>query len=299
MLYQQIAQNKRKTIYVLIVFTALVGAIGAAVGYLFFKNLATGLVIALIMSLIYSFIMISNSTNVVMQMNHAREITSVDQYPMLWHIVEDLSMVAHIPMPRIFIVQDPSPNAFATGNNPNKAAVAVTTGILDRLNREEMEGVLAHEVSHIRNYDIRVSTIALALTTVISIFVSMSQNFMFFGGGFSRGNDDNDNRDSNPLILIFSIILIILGPIAASIAQMALSRNREYLADASGVELTRNPVGLINALAKISQSEPMKKADPNSAAFYIDDPFKGKKKHGSLFDTHPTIESRIERLEHM
>ena len=235
MLYEQIAQNKRKTVYVLIGFFALVLAIGAAIGYLFMHNLLSGVTVAAILAIVYILIMISNSTNVVMQMNHAVEIKDAQQYPDLWHIVEDMAMVGQIPMPRVFIVDDPSPNAFATGNDPQHAAVAVTSGIMQRLNREELEGVIAHEVSHIRNYDIRLSTIALALSAVISILVNIGNNFFWWGGASRSRDDDRDNSAGNLIAVVFSILLLILGPLAASIAQMALSRNREYLADASGV----------------------------------------------------------------
>ncbi|MCP8857259.1 zinc metalloprotease HtpX [Latilactobacillus fuchuensis] len=297
MLYEQIAQNKRKTVYVLIGFFALVLAIGGAIGYLFMNNMLTGVTLAAVLAIVYILIMISNSTNVVMQMNHAVEIKDANQYPDLWHIVEDMAMVGQIPMPRVFIVEDDSPNAFATGNDPQHAAVAVTSGIMQRLNREELEGVIAHEVSHIRNYDIRLSTIALALSAVISILVNIGNNFFWWGGAGRDRDDDRDNGGSNVIAMVFSILLMILGPLAASLAQMALSRNREYLADASGVELTRNPEGLINALLKISESEPMQAADPSSSALYISDPFKGKASH--LFDSHPPIEDRVAKLRAM
>lgn len=300
MLFEQIRQNKRRTIYVLVGFILLVMAIGAAVGYVFFNSSIVGLVMALVIAVVYSFIMIGNSTNVVMSMNHAQEITSAEQAPMLWHTVEDMAMVAQVPMPRVFIIDDPSPNAFATGNDPQHAAVAATTGILRVLSREELEGVIGHEMSHVRNYDIRLQTIALALSAAISLLVNIGMNSFWWGGG--RRDRDNDNNGGGYLqiiMIIVSILLVILGPLAASIAQMALSRNREYLADAGSVELTRNPQGLISALRKISSSEPMQAADASSAALYISDPFKKKRSFSHLFDTHPPIEDRIERLEKM
>lgn len=298
MLYEQIAQNKRKTVFVVIGFFFLMLAIGAAVGYFFWRSWVAGCSLAAFLTIIYSFLMIQQSTNIVMSMNHAREITSVDQMPDLWHIVEDMAMVGKVPMPRVFIIDDPSPNAFATGNKPENAAVAATTGLLSRLNREELEGVMAHEVSHIRNYDIRLSTIALALSTVISILVNIGMRSFFWGGGRSNSKDENKgNGNIQLLFMVLSLVVIILGPLAATIAQLALSRNREYLADASAVELTRNPQGLISALQKISQSEPMEQADPNSAALYIANPL--KKKTMSLFQTHPDTADRIARLENM
>ncbi|HAT53765.1 MAG TPA: zinc metalloprotease HtpX [Lactobacillus sp.] len=300
MLYEQIRQNKRRTVYVLIGFVLLVLAIGAAIGYVFFNNSIVGLLMALVIAVVYSAIMIGNSTNVVMSMNHGHEITSADQAPELWHIVEDMALVARVPMPRVFIIDDPSPNAFATGNDPQHAAVAATSGILQMLDREELEGVMGHEMTHVRNYDIRLQTIALALSAAISLLVNIGMNSFWWGGG-RRDRDDDDNGGGYLQIIMFivSILLVILGPLAASIAQMALSRNREYLADAGSVELTRNSQGLISALQKISGGEPMQAADPSSASLYISDPFKNKKSFAHLFDTHPPIEDRIERLEKM
>ncbi|MHA8137850.1 zinc metalloprotease HtpX [Lactobacillaceae bacterium Scapto_B20] len=298
MLYEQIAQNKRKTIYVLIGFMMLVLAVGAAAGVLLFHNPVAGALIAIVVGAIYTLIMISQSIDIVMMMNHGHEITSDQQAPELWHVVSDMALVARIPMPRVFIVEDDSPNAFATGKSPKDSAVAVTTGLLDILNREELEGVIAHEVSHIRNYDIRVSTIGLALSAAISMIVDFGMHFLWFGGGSRR---DDENKDTGIIEIIASVVIIILGPIAATIAQMALSRNREYLADASGVELTRNPMGLINALEKISGGKPMQDVGPNSAGLYIEDPYHGKHKFSfsKLFDTHPPIADRIARLEKM
>lgn len=297
MLYDQIAMNKRRTGYVMFGFGLLVLLIGAALGYLFWNNWQSGALIALVVAVVYMLIMISQSTNVVMSMNHAREITDVSQAPQLWHMIEDMAMVGKVPMPRVFIIDDPSPNAFATGNSPEKSAVAVTTGILQRLNREELEGVIGHEISHVRNYDIRLQTIALALSAAIGMLVNFASNWLWWGGG--RRRDDDRDSAGNAFAIVISIVLVILAPLAASIAQMALSRNREYLADASSVELTRNPQGLISALRKIDDSEPMEAADPNSSALYIGDPFKNKHRMGDLFATHPPIADRIDRLEKM
>ena len=297
MLYQQIASNKRRTIYVMIGFSILVLLIGAAVGYVFFDSYVAGLIMAAVITAIYMAIMIANSTNIVMNMNHAHQISEQDA-PELWHIVEDMALVANVPMPKVYIIDDPSPNAFATGNNPQNAAVAVTTGILAKLNREEMEGVIGHEISHIRNYDIRLSTIALALSAAISILVDIGMRSFWWGGG-SRRRDNDENSSIDIILMVLSLVLIILGPIAATIAQMALSRNREYLADASSVELTRNPQGLIHALEKISASKPMKDVNPSSAALYIANPLKGRKTFANLFDTHPATSDRIKRLEAM
>ncbi|GEL15298.1 zinc metalloprotease HtpX [Pediococcus cellicola] len=298
MLFQQIAQNKRRTIYVMIGFTLLVLLIGGALGYVFYDSAISGLIMSAVIAVIYMGIMISQSTSVVMRMNHAHEVSEQEQ-PELWHIVEDMALVGKVPMPKVYIIDDPSPNAFATGNDPKHAAVAVTSGIMQRLNREEMEGVLGHEISHVRNYDIRLQTIALALSAAISMLVNIGMHSFWWGGGRRRNNNDSEGGSAQIILLILSVVLIILGPIAASIAQMALSRNREYLADASSVELTRNPQGLIHALEKISDSQPMQAADPTSSALYISDPLRKKGGISHLFDTHPPIADRIARLEKM
>lgn len=297
MLYNQIAQNKRRTVVLLFFFFLLLGAIGAAVGYLWLGNVTGGVLIALVIGFIYAVSMIFQSTNIVMSMNNAREVTE-EEVPDLYHIVEDMAMVAQIPMPRVFIIDDPSLNAFATGSSPQNAAVAATSGLLAIMNREELEGGIGHEISHIRNYDIRISTIAVALASAITLLSSLGSRMMWYGGG-RRRNDDREEGGANIFILIFSILALILAPLAATLVQLAISRQREYLADASSVELTRNPQGMIRALEKLEQSQPMQQpVDSASAALFINDP---KKKEGmkSLFYTHPPIADRIERLKHM
>ena len=297
MLYNQISSNKRRTVVLLIVFFMLLAAIGAAVGYLWLGDMTFGVVIAVIIGAIYAMSMIFQSTNVVMSMNHAREVTE-QEAPQLYHIVEDMAMVAQIPMPRVFIIEDQSLNAFATGSSPENAAVAATTGLLAVMNREELEGVIGHEVSHIRNYDIRISTIAVALASAITLLSSLGSRMIWFGGG-RRRSDDRDNG-TGLLVFLFSILSLILAPLAATLVQLAISRQREYLADASAVELTRNPQGMINALQKLQQSAPMQQpVDAASAALYINDPIKKEERLTSLFSTHPSISDRIERLRQM
>ncbi len=299
MLYQQIAKNKRKTIFVLAGFLILVALIGAAIGYLFAGTAVGGIIIAGVLAVIYMSVMVSQSTDVVMNMNNAQEVHSAQEAPELWHVVEDMAMVAQVPMPRVFIINDPSPNAFATGNDPQHSAVAATTGLLQIMNREELEGVMGHEMSHVRNYDIRLQTIALALSAAITALVNFAGNFWWFGSG--RSSDDDDDSAIGIFAIVGSILLIILAPLAASIAQMALSRNREYLADAGAVELTRNPHGLISALQKLQNAQPMKNVAPSSSSLYISDPELNRrhKRFAHLFDTHPPLEERIARLEEM
>lgn len=299
MLYDQIASNKRKTVVLLFVFFLILAAIGAVVGYLWLDSLSFGVVIALIIGGIYAVSMILQSTNVVMAMNNAREVTE-EEAPQLYHIVEDMAMVAQIPMPRVFIVEDDSLNAFATGSSPENAAVAVTTGLLALMNREELEGVIGHEVSHIRNYDIRISTIAVALASAVTMIASFGSRMMWFGGSNRRRSNDRDEGAMGIIVLILSLISLFLAPLAATLVQLAISRQREFLADASSVELTRNPEGMIKALQKLEDSSPMHHpVDQASAALYINDPLKKGERFSSLFNTHPSIADRIDRLRHM
>ena len=298
MLFDQIASNKRRTWVLLVAFFALLALIGVAVGYLWLDSPFGGMAIAFIIGGIYAVSMIFQSTEIVMSMNGAREV-SEQEAPELYHVVQDMAMVAQIPMPRVFIVEDASPNAFATGSKPENAAVAATTGLLALMNREELESVMGHEVSHIRNYDIRISTIAVALTSAVTMLSSMAGRMMWYGGGGRRRNDRDNDNGLGIVLMIVSLLALLLAPLAATLVQLAISRQREYLADASSVELTRNPKGMINALLKLDNSQPMEHhVDDASAALYINDP---KKKGGlqKLFYTHPPISDRIERLKNM
>ena len=299
MLFDQIARNKRKTWILLLVFFLLLTLVGYAVGYLFMRSGLGGMIIALIIGLIYALTMIFQSTEIVMSMNGAREVDE-QTAPDLYHVVEDMAMVAQIPMPRVFIIEDSSLNAFATGSNPQNAAVAATSGLLAIMNREELEAVMGHEVSHIRNYDIRISTIAVALASAITLLSSMAGRMMWWGGaGRRRSDNDRDGNGLEIIMLVISLLAIVLAPLAATLVQLAISRQREFLADASSVELTRNPQGMINALRKLDNSEPMHHhVDDASSALYINDPKKGGGLQ-KLFYTHPPISERIERLKQM
>ena len=299
MLYEQIASNKRKTWVLLIIFFLLLAIVGYAVGYLFMNSGFGGVTIAMILGFIYALTMIFQSTEIVMSMNGAREVDRNEE-PVLYHVVEDMAMVAQIPMPRVYVIDDPGLNAFATGSNPQNAAVAATSGLLDIMNREELEAVIGHEVSHIRNLDIRISTIAVALASAITLLSSMAGRMIWWGGASrSRRNSDRDSGGLEVIMLVISLLAIVLAPLAATLVQLAISRQREFLADASSVELTRNPQGMINALLKLENSQPMTHhVDDASSALYINDPQKpGFLK--KLFYTHPPISERIERLKHM
>ena len=299
MLYKQIASNKRKTWVLLIVFFLLLAIVGYAVGYLFMNSGIWGVTVAMIIGFIYALTMIFQSTEIVMSMNGAREVDRNEE-PVLYHVVEDMAMVAQIPMPRVYVIDDAGLNAFATGSNPQNAAVAATSGLLEIMNREELEAVIGHEVSHIRNLDIRISTIAVALASAITLLSSMAGRMMWWGGASrSRRNSDRDSGGLEVIMLVISLLAIVLAPLAATLVQLAISRQREFLADASSVELTRNPQGMINALLKLENSQPMTHhVDDASSALYINDPQKpGFLK--KLFYTHPPISERIERLKHM
>nr|WP_235788372.1 zinc metalloprotease HtpX [Salipaludibacillus sp. CUR1] len=290
-LYEQIRKNKTKTIFIVTFFVAFVLVVGAAFSYVMYGDLISGVVLAALLSVVYVSIILASSTNVVMRMNHAREIKSAEQHRFLWHTVENMAMVARIPMPRVFIIKDASPNAFATGMSPKSGAVAVTTGLMDTLNREELEGVIAHEIAHIKNYDVRLSTIALALVSVIAIISDFGSRMLFF----SRGGR---NQKQSPVVLIIALVLLIVAPLIAMMINMAISRNREYLADASGAELTRNPWALASALEKITGVRtPVKEASTSSAPLYFSDPLKKGMK--GLFSTHPDPRERIKRLKEM
>ncbi|WP_139691904.1 zinc metalloprotease HtpX [Sporolactobacillus terrae] len=296
MLYQQIQQNKRKTLVLLTFFCVLVLAIGWAVGYFLNGDLFSGPIIAAVVLAAYVPITFASARAQVLSMAGAHPIEKKDN-PMLFNVVEELALAANVPMPKIYIVNDPSPNAFATGMKPESSVIAFTSGLLERLNREEIAAVAAHEFSHIRNYDIRLMTLCIALVGVIVVVADIGQRMLFWGG--ARNNKRN-NEKSNPIFMILALVLIILAPLVAQFVQLAVSRNREYLADASAVELTRDPQGLINALTKISSDDKgMKRVKDATASMYISNPFGKNKKKTNWFATHPPIESRIERLRAM
>lgn len=304
MLFEQIAANKRKTVFIVIGFFIFVLMVGAAIGIIVWNNYLNGLILAAVIGAFYILIMVMTSSSVVMAMNRAKRITSKEQAPVLWDTVESMAMVASIPMPKVYIMNDLSLNAFAAGISPEKGAVAVTQGLLDNLERYELEGVIAHEVSHIRNYDIRLSTISIALVAVIAILSDLAMRMIFWGSVTgsrnNRKNDNNSGGGAQLIIYIVALVFVVLAPIIATAIQFALSRNREYLADASAIELTRNPDGLIQALQKVSgDTKKIKEVSASSESIYFSSPLKSKKDKPGIFDSHPPISSRIERLENM
>lgn len=257
------------------------------------------LYIAVIFSVLMSFISYWWSDKIVLKMHRAQPVT-MENAPELYRIVENLAITAGLPMPKIFIIPEEAPNAFATGRDPKHAVIAVTEGILKILDRSELEGVLAHELSHIGNRDMLIGTVAVVLVGFISILSDMFMRSMFWGGMRRR---DNQNNNSAGLFVLLGIVLSILAPIAATLIQLAISRKREFLADASGALLTRYPEGLASALKKISaNSFPMRTATNTTAHLWFADPFKGKSAISGLhrlFMTHPPVEERIKALMEM
>ena len=250
----------------------------------------TGLVIALGLAIFMNFGAYWFSDKMALAMSHAREV-SPQEAPQLHAMVTDLAGRAGLPKPRVYVIEDPSPNAFATGRNPSHAAVAVTTGIMAILDKDELEGVLAHELAHIKNRDILISSIAATFAGAISSLASMAQWAMIFGG---LSGDDDDDGGGNMLV---SLVMMIVAPLAATIIQLAISRSREYQADATGAAICGRPQSLANALAKLergSQVQPMD-VNPATAQMYIVNPLTGKQLAG-LFATHPPIQERINRL---
>ena len=298
LLHAQIEANKRKTWVLVTVFLLLFVAVGAAFGVAAGDDPLVGLVVAAVLGVIYVLLVTRTGTQVVMAMNRAREVKSEDENPFLWNTVEALSIAARLPMPKVYIIDDPSPNAFAAGMTPENAAVAVTTGLLERLNRQEIEGVLAHEVAHIQNYDVRLATTAVALVAVIGILSDLGMRMLWWSGGRRRRQRGREGQ-GEAILLLVAVVLLILAPLAAVLVQLAISRNREYLADASGAELCRNPGALASALRKIAAvPEPVRAASASCAALYISDPMK-RRSWAHLFATHPPVEERIRRLEQM
>ena len=287
--------NIRKTWALFSVFLIVVIGLGWVFAQIYQSSAI--LIVAVIFSTFMSIISYWYSDKIVLAMTGAKAIQKKDA-PELYNIVENLSIVSGLPMPRIYLIPDKSPNAFATGRDPEHAVVAVTAGILDILDRAELEGVLAHELSHVGNRDMLVSTVAVVLVGFISVLADMFTRSLFWG----RFGDSDNRRQAGVLILV-GLVISILAPIAATLIQLAISRKREFLADASGALLTRYPEGLASALEKISYDQaPLKAAYEGTAHLFISNPFKGREGKNwfrNLFLTHPPIEERIKILRGM
>ncbi len=295
-MYSQIAANKRRSFFLLIGFVVFVGLVAYILSHAFGRP---GFFIpALVFAIVYAAISYFASAKIALAMSGARPIEKKDA-PELYRIVENLSIAGGLPMPKVYIIDDPSPNAFATGRDPGHAVVAVTTGILEILDKAELEGVIAHELSHVGNYDIRFMALVVALVSVISLIADLFLHLSFWGG------DGEEGGNTNPLMIILGIVGALLAPFVAMLVQLAISRRREYLADASGALLTRYPDGLARALAKISQDpRGLQRADSATAPLYISNPLKGQSRSfgralAKLLSTHPPVEERIRRLHEM
>lgn len=287
-MYSAIAANRRNTVLIMALFVGIIGAIGWAFAYTQGDvSIAYGVIVA---AGIYAILQYFIASRLAMSMTGAREIEKRDN-PRLYRMVENLAITSGMPMPKVYIIDDPAPNAFATGRDPKNAIVGATTGLMDIMNDRELEAVMAHEMSHVRNYDIRVSMIAFGLVSAIGLLSDIAIRMLFFGGGGRR------NNNTHPIILIVGVVVIILAPLIAMLIQFAVSRQREYLADASGSLLTRDPEGMASALGKLQQyGRPMQRQSSATAHMFLNNPLKSGF-ISKLFSTHPPLEDRIARLE--
>jgi heat shock protein HtpX len=291
--YRAIARNKRNTVLIVLVFLLIIGALGFLGGYLA-GNVSIG-VIVLVVALGYA---------VVQYFAAGRQATAIaggieidrNTEPRLWRTVENLAIATGMPMPRVFVIDDPSPNAFATGRDPDHAIVAATTGLLAIMDDQELQGVMAHELGHVRNYDIRVSTMVFGLVVAVGLIADVLLRISIFSGLAGGRNRNNDNGGNNPVLLIAGLVAVIVAPIAAAGVQAAVSRQREYLADATGAMTTRHPEGLARALEKLgAYGRPMQTQNSSMAHLWIADPMRPGLMD-RLFSTHPPLPDRIARL---
>lgn len=290
--YSYITKNKVRSLVLIFVFMAMIILIGHVFGMVY-GNTSESLIIAFAFALLSAFFGYFFSDKIALAVNGAQAITE-EQDPELFHIVQNLATTSGIPMPRLYVIQDPSPNAFATGRNPANSAIAVTTGLRSLMTKVELEGVLAHEMSHITNYDILFMTLVSVFVGTITLLADW-----FIRYGFLGGRRSDREKNVNPIFLVLGIVLIVLSPIIATIIQLAISRKREYLADASGALLTRYPEGLASALEKLKANPvPMSNANKATAHLYISNPLKASS-FSKLFSTHPPLEERVKILREM
>lgn len=294
-MYQQISSNIWRSYAVIFLFIVLVGLVGWAFAQ--YTGYSYILPIAVIVAVISSIGSYYYSDKIVLTMSNARPATQ-EEHAFLINSVEGLSLAAGIPVPQIYVMDDSAPNAFATGRDPKHAVICVTTGLMQKLNRVELEGVVAHEMAHIKDYDIRLMALVAILAGTVVLLTDWLMRSMWWGGGRRRNNRDDGG---NPIALVVALIAVILAPIVATLMKLAISRRREYLADAEGALLTRFPDGLASALEKIAaDTEPLEAANKATAHLFIYNPLR---EHGgflnSLFSTHPPIEERVKRLKAM
>jgi heat shock protein HtpX len=288
MILRDVRKNKIKTFFIVFLFVVFVAIFIYFVSYIIFEDAYIAVLFGVLISFLSSFLAYYNSDKIVLKLNNARPANK-DEDRELNDILEGLSLATGLIKPKLYVMDDESMNAFATGRDPKKAVICVTTGLLNKLNKYELEGVVAHELSHIRNYDILLSTIIAVMAGFVVIISSL------FRRGFYRRKS---SKNENGLIMIIGLVFIILAPIVGKLIQLAVSRNREYLADSSAVEITRNKDGLINALKKLEgETRPLQTANEATAPMFIINPYAKKNKKDSILSTHPTTENRIKALE--
>jgi heat shock protein HtpX len=300
--YDQESANRRNSVALVFLGMLALAVLGYVIGYALTGDLAgamTVVAIALGLSVLSAVGTYFGGDQVVLRSSRAREI-SRRQFPELFDVVEEMATAAAVPMPRVYIIDDPSPNAFATGRDPQHASVAITTGLLRKLDREELQGVIGHEMSHVRNYDIRFSLLVGVLVGGISLLAQFFLRWTFWFGGGSRQDNRNDGGLIGIVFVLVGLVLSILAPIFTALVRLAVSRQREYLADASSVELTRNPNGLERALEKIAADpEPLEAANGATQHMYVVNPLKKVGGGSALFSTHPRIVDRVNRLRQL
>ncbi|MDH6424258.1 heat shock protein HtpX [Aurantimicrobium minutum] len=291
-MYSAIAANKRNTIFIMLVFLVIIGGLGWFAAYMYGDiNIA---IFTVVIAAAYAFFQYYLASSQALSMAGAIEIQKADN-PRLFRIVENLCIATGTPMPKVYIINDQAPNAFATGRDPQHASVAATSGLLDLMDDAELEGIMAHELGHVRNYDIRVSMIVFGLVVAVGFLADMLVRMSFFAG---NRRDDNGGG-GNPVVMIFGLVAMIIAPLVATMVQLAISRQREYLADATGAHTTRHPEALASALQKLgAYGRPMQKQSSSMAHMWIADPDKPSLAERML-STHPPIAERIERLHEM
>ena len=287
-MYSAIAKNKRNTVFIILFFLAIIGGLGWLAAYVY--NNLTIVIVTLVIATAYALIQYFTADRQALSMSGAIQLQSKADHPRLWRTVENLSITTGTPMPKVYVISDPAPNAFATGRDPQHAVVAATTGLLEIMDDAELEGVMAHELGHVRNYDIRLSMIVFGLVVAVGFISDMLVRMTFFGRG---------NNNGNPLVLVFGLVAMLIAPLVASLVQLAVSRQREYLADATGAMTTRHPDALASALEKLeAYGRPMRRQNSSMAHLWIADPLKPGV-IDRLFATHPPIAERVKRLEQM
>jgi heat shock protein HtpX len=301
--YNQIGANKRNSLLLALFVIFLFGVLGFAIGYAIAGSVPGAIGVAGVALLFGSLAAVGSyfgGDALVLSVSGAKEVDETSA-PQLLNVVREMAIAANIPMPKVYVIDDTAPNAFATGRDPKHASVAITTGLLEKLDREELQGVMGHELSHVRNFDIRFATIVGVLVGSIALMADFFLRFTFWGGGHRSNNRDSGGGGLQAIMFVVAIVLSILAPIAARLVQLAVNRQREYLADASSIQITRNPYGLERALAKIStDTEVLEVANRATQHMYFTNPIKKFEERSSgLFSTHPATLDRINRLREL